>query len=95
MNQTTFFHRVASAYYGDTTMAVYIQLCVRNALKANPDLEVNTVPELLANLLNIYLVLYEFDPETHIMAAQRYGNPVGASKSIYILADDDGSFRHV
>lgn len=87
----TFFHRVASAYYGDSTMAPYIQLCVRNALKANPDLNVNTVPELLSSLLNIYLVLYEFDPETHTLVVQRYGNPVGASKAIYILADDDGS----
>lgn len=91
----TFFHRVASAYYGDSTMAPYIQLCIRNTLKKNPDLESTTVPELLSTLLNIYLVLYEFDPETHEMVAQRYGDPVGAYKSIYILADDDGSFRNV
>ena len=91
----TFFHRVASAYYGDSTMAPYIQLCVRNALKTNPELDSNTVPELLSSLLNIYLVLYEFDPETHKMVAQRYGDPVGAYKAIYILADDDGFLHNV
>ena len=89
---SAFFHHVASAYYGDTTMAPYIQLCIRNAMKSTPT---STVPELLSSLLNIYLVLYEFDPETHTMVAQRYGDPVGAYKSIYILADDDGTFRNI
>jgi hypothetical protein len=87
---TTFFQHVASAYYGDPTMASYIELCMKNALKTNPELKDTTVPECLSSLLNIYLVLYEFDPETHNMVAQHYGDPIGAYKSIYIMADDDG-----
>ncbi len=92
---STFFQHVASAYYGDSTMAAYIQQCLHNVLKANPDLNTNTVPERLSSLLNIYLVLYEFDPETHKMVAQRYGDPINAVKSIYIVADDDGTLHHV
>ena len=91
----TFFQCVASAYYGDSTMAPYIQQCMKNAVKTDPDLNDSTLPERLSSLLNIYLVLYEFDPETNIMVAQRYGDPINAVKSIYIVADDDGMLSHV
>jgi hypothetical protein len=70
----------------------YLQQSVRNEVAYEKIIDAYVIPRVTADILRVVIVFYEFDDQHRRFEIERFGDPMDATMTIYLLSDDNGGY---